>query len=60
MHKYRIKNIKFSLTIVNRSRVEYTMTNGLGRLGKVLLVRIVKNGLVRLGYRGSRGQRPPV
>ena len=49
MHKYRINNIKFSLTIVNRSRVEYTMTNRLGRLGKVLLVRIVKTGLVRVG-----------
>ena len=29
------------------------MTNRRGRLGKVLLVRIVKNGLVRLGYGGS-------
>ena len=31
-----------------------------GRLGKVLWVRIVKNGLVRLGYVGSGGQSPPV
>ena len=39
------------------------MTNRRGRQGKVLLVRIVKTGLVRLrkvrlGYGGPRGQSP--
>ena len=41
------------------------MTNRRGRSGKVLLARIVKNGLVRLwkvrlGYGGSGGQSPLV
>ena len=41
------------------------MTIRRGRLGKVLLVRIVKNSLlrlrkVRLGYRGNWGALPPV
>ena len=35
------------------------MTNRRGMSGKVLLVRIVKNGLVRLGYGGVRGVEPP-
>ena len=53
-------NLDISKTFEDKIRVEYTMTNRRGRLAKVLLVRITKNGLVRLGYGGSGGRSPLV